>query len=130
MLKYFFIQSSSLVLTGVHITTDGENLQASSCIIKVQEFFKEPFLRGWWLKLFPLHLLSSSNQKSFLNHGICPCSGFVFVSHKMSPLQPYKQGLLTDNMQKYEANTKSVRANSTDLGFMYLIQTWTTCWSS
>lgn len=117
------MQSSSLVLTGVHISTDTENLQASSCIIKVQEFFKKPFLRGRWLKLFPLHLLSSSDQKNLLNCSICLCSGFIFASQKMSSLQPYKQGLLIDSMQKYEANTKGVRANSTDLGFMYIIHT-------
>lgn len=36
----------------------------------------------------------------------------------MSPLQPYKQGLLIDNMEKYEANTKSMRANPADMGFI------------
>lgn len=69
--------------------SEGKMAKAPSTTISVEFQQSEKLSELWYL----------STQWIFLYY-------FIFF-HKMSPIQPYKQALLIDTMQKYEANTKS-----------------------
>lgn len=76
-------------------------------MIKVQEFLKT-FSEGQVAEA-PSTTICVEFQQSEKVSELCylSTSGFIFSFHRMSPLQPYKEVLLIDSMQNYEANRKS-----------------------